>query len=158
MLAVTAIVVVPAQAASVLDLQPYRLATSVTLDGGDGRAALATLTSLHPGIDRWYLLTLDTGTAVRSYHLENPLPLTQSLSLDNDSRLGLVLTGGGAALRCALWREGRDGRGGNEPRVGALDAARSTGLAYAPLCNDRLYLRNPAARPSRRSSSLAALS
>jgi len=121
-------------AMTIVDLQPYRRATTVAAP--DGRI-VAELIDLNPNIDDWYLLTLRIGAdAAIAYHLENPRPDAQTLTLDANAPTGVRLVGREHSDDCALW----DDAGG-----GALAQARRTGLPYAPLCDDRLYLRNPVA-------------
>lgn len=107
---------------SVLDLQPFR-DTVTAADAKTG--AEITLISLNPNVRAWYLLQVKTGKTVASYHLENPQPESRALTLDP---AGPALVVGGK--RCQPWADG------------GLDKARNSGLPYAPLCGDGLYLRN----------------
>jgi hypothetical protein len=116
--------------ATIVDLQPFRDASSVASGG-----AAATLIDLNPRVNDWYLLSLRVGAAESPvwYHLENPEPDSQTLTLDPDHPNGIRLTAGGRNTDCVLW----DASG-----AGALSRAKDSGLPYAPICDDRLYLRN----------------
>lgn len=110
---------------TVLDLQP-RVATSmVALAGGHS----ARLVEPAPAIGRWHLLTLDAGQrGETTYHLEVADPLSEPPRLEPAAggRLVLHYQRGDA---CSL-------------AIGGLAAARRQGLAFAPLCGGRLFLRN----------------
>jgi hypothetical protein len=117
---------------SILELQPFRSVEHVALEYAAAGRGSATLVNINPTINVWFLLTLDA-PAPRSYHLENPRPLEQRPRL---------LTGGGRALRigglagsepCDVWSAARN----------ALEEAADSRLPYAPLCDGRLYVRNP---------------
>ncbi len=123
----------PVGARTIVELQSVRRSQTVALEDGAGRRGSATLTNLNPAINAWFVLTLpgsDRREAV-SYHLENAAPSAQRIALDPARPGELTLTVAGLVHRCALWP-------GN-----ALDQARRTALPYAPLCDARLYLRNP---------------
>ncbi len=112
------------------ELQPFRHEVSAPLK--DGR--VVRLISLNPGVNAWFLLRLENaeGRVLESYHLENPDPEGTRLSLFTEGRPALVVERATGARRCAPWLGG----------LGALAQARKTGLPFAPLCGDRLYLRN----------------
>jgi hypothetical protein len=114
---------------TILELQPFRSAQSVAIPGPDGRSGRATLVDLNPDANAWFLLTLERGGEQTSYHLQNADPRAQHLRLAQD---GLVLSAGGPDFGCALWA------GDAAP----LAQASASGLPYAPLCGNRLYLRN----------------
>ena len=120
---------------SIVELQPFRRSSAIAVDTAGGVHLTVTLTNLNPQINAWFLLTLHaTGEAgTRSYHIENIQPQTQVLALDQSYPDGLRITSSGRTANCALWPEG-------QPTV--LDRARQSGLPDAPICNDRLYLRN----------------
>lgn len=107
---------------SIVQLQPFREET---------RAAQSLLIDLNPRINEWFLLGIvrDSGE-VRYYHLENPAPATQSLTLDPD---GALLLRSGAHDLCSV-----------RLPSGAADLERTahSGLPYAPLCSGQLLLRN----------------
>jgi hypothetical protein len=118
---------------SVIDLQPFRTSRSIALPGGRGTV---TLIDLNPAVHAWLLLNVETadGASEVPYHLENPDPDGQRVTLEDDFPDGLVLRTSGREQRCALW----SGSGRT-----ALEDARTSGRVYAPLCGARLYLRNP---------------
>ncbi|MCB2149013.1 MAG: hypothetical protein KQI81_21205 [Deltaproteobacteria bacterium] len=121
---------------TVVDLQPFRHSTSLRIDLPDGPPADATLIDLNPRIGRWYLLQIGRkgDAAPAEYHLENPFPARQRLTLDKMAPDGLTLLRAGEALRCPLWKPFGHS---------ALDAARHSRQVFAPLCNGTVYLRNP---------------
>lgn len=111
----------------ILALQP-RLATS-TLELAGGRTARLDIPA--PSNGAWALLTLDRGTPREvTYHLETAIDLAQPPRLDAAQ--------GGRLLVRPLSGEACD--------IGfaALEAARRSARPYAPLCDGRLFLRNPA--------------
>jgi hypothetical protein len=124
-------------ARSVLDLQPYRRADSIAVTSGAGREGTATLVNLHAGINAWHLLTVawKDASEPRAYHLENPDPRARRVLLDPSHPSGVVLVDASGRTTCDLF-------GG--PAPGALESARLSRQIYPPLCNGRLYLRNPA--------------
>lgn len=115
---------------TIVELQPFRDESSVALPGG-----VATLIELNPHVNDWYVLSLRAG-AVESpvwYHLENPDPDSQTLTLDPEHPNGIRLTVSGRNTDCVLWDASGDG---------PLSRAKDSGLPYAPICDDRLYVRN----------------
>jgi len=119
---------------TIVELQPHRQTYSIPLPGEGGSAGRATLLNLNPHINVWYLLRLQgSGGTEMSYHVENPHPRSQTLSLDAAYPHGLILAGSAGWEVCTLW-----GKGGSGP---LQDAARSN-MPYAPVCGARLYLRN----------------
>jgi hypothetical protein len=125
------------QPKTVVELQQFRSTNSIRVDLPDGTQAGVTLINLNPHVNRWYLLRIiQNGSAVADdYHLENPFPEHQQVLLDQQSPDGLILTGEAEDIRCPLWKP---------LSGGALYAARRLQQVYAPLCDGRLYLRNPA--------------
>lgn len=114
---------------SVIDLQRFRQVTQGRAPTG-AAVVTATLTDLNPLVHAWYLLELrDTDGRVSRYHLELPAPLGQRLLLDSVDGSRLLITGPGGDVRCDLSGE-QD-----------LTSAVRRHLAYAPLCNGHLYLR-----------------
>lgn len=117
-------------------LQPFR--AEETMQAADGTSL--RLISLNPRMNAWFLLEVTRPGARRSesYHLENPMPKDWQISLSKGATPvgagGLQVTAGGQVLRCDLF--GSDG-------AGPIKAARATGLAYAPLCDNHLFVRNP---------------
>jgi hypothetical protein len=120
---------------TIIELQPFRETTSVELPSSGGRAA-ATLINLNPRVNAWFLLSLQrsAGGRVSVYHLENPQPKVQALSVGASHPYGIRISVGGRDVDCELWRD---------ETGGPLPQAQASGLPYAPLCEDRLYLRNP---------------
>jgi len=99
--------------------------------GSDGRRGAATLVSLNPVFDAWYLLALDWGNGSKHYyHLDNGAPETQAVTLDPGYHAGLMLSTGTQRYLCEFW----DGQ--------TLENAAAKPIPYAPLCGGRLFLRN----------------
>ncbi len=130
----------PTATITVLDLQPFRRVSKVGIKMAGGGKGTATLTELNPRINAWYLLELDWQDPGESrllhhasYHLENPDPHgLKDIRLDA-SVGGLHLRLDGESLDCALWT--------GVPTT-QLEKAQKSALPYAPMCNDRMYLRN----------------
>ena len=97
---------------------------------------MASLTNLNPHINTWFVLSIEWGSTgdVDSYHLESGFPEGQRLALDSTFPSGMVIETEGESVRCDLW---------SDRTSGPIAKARGTGLAFAPLCGGRLYLRNP---------------
>jgi hypothetical protein len=119
-------------AKTIVELQPFRRSTTATVRDAQGQTGAATLINLNPAVNAWYLLVLNWGGSrgTRSYHLENPSPGTQLLALGGAG--ALEITESGRAADCAPWSREPD----------ELERARASGLPYAPLCANKLYLRN----------------
>jgi hypothetical protein len=119
---------------TIIELQPFRRASSVEFQV-PGDQGVATLINLNPQVNAWFLLTLRWVIAGKSvsYHLENPLPKVQMLTVSADQRNGIRISVGGRDMDCVLWPDGQ---------ITILQQARRSDLPYAPLCEDRLYLRN----------------
>jgi hypothetical protein len=122
---------------TIVELQPFRQATGIEFQMA-GDWGQATLVNLNPQINAWFLLTLWRPGApdATSYHLENPSPTTQTLALSEAYPYGIRISAAGRSTDCELWPAGRTTQ---------LQQARQTDLPYGPLCDDRLYLRNPVA-------------
>jgi len=122
---------------TILELQQFRRLSRVAIVGPQGQLGTASLTEINPRIDAWFVLTLDwSASAGRlSYHLENPQPHSQRIELTESSEGGLRLISNGREFNCRLWTA--DG-------AAALVQAQRSALPLAPLCDGRLYLRNPA--------------
>ncbi len=122
---------------TIVELQPFRRSESVEFPAGHDPGS-ATLVDLNPQINSWFLLTLRsvaTGKLL-AYHLENPKPRIQMLRLIPTNPFGIELIVGGHAVDCNLWRDGA---------ATPLEQAQRGDLPYAPLCGDRLFLRNQVA-------------
>ena len=118
-----------------IDLQLDWQSSTVEIEDGSGRRGRATLIDLNPRVHAWLLLTLgwEGSPAPETYHLENPDAPSQRVRLDPGHPVGVVLESpGGAAMRCDLWSvTSREG----------LAQAKASPTPYAPLCRERLYLR-----------------
>jgi hypothetical protein len=121
---------------TIVELQPFRDSTRLDFKR-PGDRGVARLVNLNPRINAWFLLSLqrDADAPALSYHLENPRPNTQTLSLSARGD-GLRITVAGRDTECELWRDGQ---------ANVLQQAQRSELPYAPLCSDRLYLRNAVA-------------
>lgn len=121
---------------TILQLQPFRQSESRPLGAPGGRPGSATLVNLNPRLNSWLLLLLDRGggDAPLAFHLENPDPGRQRIRLADAPARGVVITTAGESRDCVLW---------TDDLRGPLAEARRSALPYAPLCGDRLYLRNP---------------
>lgn len=119
--------------APIVRLQAGRKVQSVDLRGL-ATPATATLVNLVPSSGTWYLLEIvsETGTPA-VYHLETISPGQVELSDIQGGSLRLV--NGGLVTFCVPW----SGTGGGE-----LASARGSGFPFVPICDGRLYLRNPA--------------
>jgi hypothetical protein len=117
-------------AKSIVDLQQFRTSEAVTMTAPDGRSRTASLVSLNPFSNAWFLLSL-TG-AHQSYHLENPDPQGRQIQLARSEPWGLVIADGSGTYNCDLWT------GSPSP----LEQASASHVPYAPVCDGRLYLRN----------------
>jgi hypothetical protein len=98
---------------NILELQPFSETTA---------RGTATLVNLNPVINAWYVLTV-SGV---SYHLENANPRGSKFFLDAG---GFVIAEGNNRHACDLFD--------------ALERGRSSRLIYYPMCDGRVYLRNP---------------
>jgi len=118
---------------TIVELQEFRSTDSIPIRSKDGKQGRATLINLNPAINAWYLLEVAwTGASEVAYHLENPKPGAQRLLLDETYPAGLVILNGKNRYPCDLV-EGD-----------TLVQARGSRLIFQPLCEGRIYLRNPA--------------
>jgi len=123
-----------AVAKSIVGLQPFREVVANPIEAAGGRGT-ATLVNLNPQINTRYLLTVHwPDGSESSYDLENPQPHSQKLALDSNFLTGIELLDGGTRRPCNLFAGGS---------TNPLEVARKSPVAYAPLCDGRLYLRNP---------------
>ncbi|SMX36433.1 hypothetical protein MAA8898_00867 [Maliponia aquimaris] len=116
---------------SILEIQPFR--TTQTAQGADGTSY--ELVSLNPGVNAWFVLTVSsTGywSTTRQFHLELADPENTTMQLAPGDEPTLVIGGEATEMRCAPWS-------GRRPE---LDEAQYRGLPYAPICDERVYLRN----------------
>lgn len=114
---------------SVIEMAPMRTTQeTVAADGTTYR-----LTSLHPGVNRWYLLEIQAeGAGAQRFHFENADAQTWTLTLTGGDQPELSIAGLGSQDSCTPWT--------GEPS--ALATAAGSGLPYAPLCGQKIYLRN----------------
>jgi len=122
---------------TIVELQQFRETTSIHVKSRAGREGVATLVNLNPAINVWYLLRIawNSGAREQTYHLENPEPQVRRILLDKTYPSGIVIVDGKKPYRCDLF--GAD-------TLNALDQASSSRFIFAPLCERRLALRNPA--------------
>lgn len=109
---------------SVVEFQPFR--AELTGRGADGTPL--RLTSLNPFVNAWFVLETGEGRAARSWHLENAAPELFTVSLGADGT-ALTIESSAGVVTCTPWD-------------GALEEARDSGLPYAPICEQHLFLRN----------------
>ncbi len=120
---------------SVVEMQPFRKTTSMAIRNNTGLKGVATLTNLNSRINEWLLLKLewdDGGSG--SYHLENLEPTSQEIVLNPQFPYGIVIVTKDKRQEYELWS--------GYPKS-VLAKARGLGKPYAPICDSRLYLRNP---------------
>ena len=119
------------RAKTIVELQPFRNGTSAVLPNS-GKSA--RLISLNPATNAWFLFLIgeDDEEDQKSFHIENPDPTGQGISLVADPAPALIVSGSTGVKRCELWSD----------EGFMLEDARATDLPYAPLCGGRLYLRN----------------
>ncbi len=124
------------QIESVIDLQPFRTVQSLSLQLPNGKPVEITLINLNSNVNQWYILRLSNGNTgkIEDYHLENPYPASQRITLDETSADYVVLTREGKVVSCPSW---------NLFESGELAVARKSRQVFAPLCNGNMYLRNP---------------
>jgi hypothetical protein len=120
---------------SVVELQQFRETTSIPIENQTGLKGKATLINLNPFINTWFLLRLEwaDGRSGETYHLENNDPRVDQIRLDPQFPQGIVIVSQEGNVPCDLWRAASQA---------PLDLARASGDTYAPLCGERLYLRN----------------
>jgi len=120
---------------TIVDLQEFRQTTLSPIRSGEGAEGTATLVNLNPRINAWYLLQVAwQNGSESSYHLENPEPYSRRLALDSKYPFGIEILEGKASYPCNLFGGGS---------TNSLNLARSSQLIYAPLCDNRIFLRNP---------------
>jgi hypothetical protein len=120
---------------TVIELQQFRRSESITIRNKAGGEGTATLINLNPLINTWFILLIQwQDTSVPEvYHLENPSSGTQTIVLDPAYPEGIVMVSETGLSRYALWA--------NTGESELLKAAKS-GQSYAPLCAERVFLRN----------------
>jgi hypothetical protein len=120
---------------TVIELQQFRKTSSIAIRESTGREGVATLINLNPMINTWYLLLVQwrENDPVEAYHLENPAPENQKLLLDPGYPESIMIHSSKEKSHCELWSVSSGS--------GLADAAGS-GNIYAPLCGERVFLRN----------------
>ena len=119
----------------VVSLQRFRETSSIRIRFAEGDG-IAVLINLNPTVSTWYLLKVVSQSGSEAfYHLENPEPRSRRLILDPGYAFGIEILDKTARFPCNLF--------GGSP-TNYLDQAKTSGLIYAPLCDSRVYLRNPA--------------
>ena len=121
---------------TIVELQQLRDTKSIKISGPGGQQGVATLINLNPDINVWYLLELNwhAGATPTAYHLENPYPKRQRLLLDESHPGGITIAEGPRSFSCELW---------TGSAAQSLEVAKRSRAVYAPLCDNRLYVRNP---------------
>jgi hypothetical protein len=122
---------------TILELQQFRESSSARIRSAAGKEGTATLVNLNPAINAWYLLKVawKNGSPEGAYHLENASPRSARIFLDEKNPSGLVIAEGARRYSCDLF-------GSDSPN--ALEQGKASRLVYYPLCDHRIYLRNPA--------------
>lgn len=116
---------------TIRELQPFRTAAHAT--SADGIEV--TLTSLNPNANSWFLLDVSDparGQRAVTYHLELADPEKTVVSLASGDDPALVFESDGIVARCSPWLG----------RTTELDRAAGTDLPYAPVCDNRAFVRN----------------
>jgi hypothetical protein len=125
----------PDAAMSILDLQSFRQTSSNRIKSDGGIQGTVTLVNLNPAANAWYVLEVDwQGGSKFFYHLENPQPRTEEVSLDPKYPSGIEISEGNTRYSCNLFASKTNGQ---------LEQARNSQAPYASLCDGRLFLRNP---------------
>jgi hypothetical protein len=122
---------------SVIQLQQFREATTLEINDGADREGEATLVNLNPRANGWFLLGVEWADHLMGgvYHLENAWPERQQIALEAAHPHGLVIIDQERGPHvCDLWSAS-----------GQIDLPRAAvaGKPYVPLCDGRLFLRNP---------------
>lgn len=114
---------------NIVELQPFRSTETARLSDGQE----IKLISLNPNVNSWFILQVGKWNWNRVYHIQNPSPGGQTVSLSKGPDPRLVVTIGGKETSCAPWANGDK----------SLSGARATHDPYAPICQGHLFLRNP---------------
>jgi hypothetical protein len=123
------------QTKSILDLQPFCQTSSNRIRSETGLQGTVTLLNLNPAVNAWYVMEVEWQDGSKSsYHLENPQPRTQKVFLDPRFPSGIEISEGNVRYPCNLFANKVNG---------PLDQVRNSQAPYAPLCDGRLFLRNP---------------
>ena len=119
-------------ATSIIDLQTHRTIQTSSVLKPNGKPLNIRLINLNPLVNSQFLLEFDSSdrSDVRSFHIENPNPLTQSIGLMVSGSAGILISAGNRTRSCLF--------GDNA----ALEEAHRMRLAFVPLCDGKLYVRN----------------
>ena len=127
----------PAQAPlTIVELQPFRTQATVAMLPVGGATTYATLVSLNPHVNSWFLLHVDftDGRPRRTFHLQKARPGPALLvTAEQQERLLFDFSDGSPGCLLPL------SAASTSP---SLDSAQRSGLPFAPLCDGRLYVRN----------------
>ena len=130
---------------SILHLQKNLQTTTIEHPTSD---YIVNFYDLNPAVGSWYIIefidkkkravaTSDNESLPESYsrffHIENPWPGKQTVSLSKDFNQGLVLQKEGKSINCTLWQK-------SSPRQ--LIALQKKSKPYIPICENALFLRN----------------
>ncbi|MCC5968347.1 MAG: hypothetical protein JJU15_00180 [Pararhodobacter sp.] len=110
---------------SVIDFQPFRAEAFATLPDGTP----LRLTALNPRANAWFVLETGNGNGARSWHLENAAPGAFTIALGQGDAPAIEIISESGRNTCRPWE-------------GELEAAARSGLPYAPICEQQIYLRN----------------
>jgi|SRR5581483_518783 len=122
---------------SIIELQQFRTSSSIRITASTQNQAIATLINLNPGVNTWFILEVSQNGrgASQNWHLENPNSGSRKLLLDPGFPAGIVVVEGNQRFPCHIFQPAS--------RNSILSAAASQ-LIYYPLCDGRIYVRNPA--------------
>jgi len=110
---------------SVIEFQPFRAELSATLPNGEALRLIA----LNTRVNAWFVLETGSGDAARSWHLESAAPGAFTLALSGGESPAIEIISEAGRNTCRPWE-------------GALQEAARSGLPYAPICDQQIYLRN----------------
>ncbi len=91
-----------------------------------------TLINLNPAINSWFLYAYRASKKSVVYHLENPQPTKQMITLSKKPDLYLEITKNGQMFACDITPERIAER---------VSQAEKSGESYIPLCDNRIYIR-----------------
>lgn len=128
----------PRMPMTIVELQAGRTQETVALTDSARQPGTIRLTNLNPFVNSQFLLTLHGPDQAEelNFPIENPEPDRSRLSLSTRQPGTVVIHARDLVQQCVLWPGD------------AMAKARQSPLAFAPLCDGRLYLRN-AVRGSR---------
>lgn len=120
---------------TVVELQRFRILSTAKIQTNTGMQGEAALINLNPHVNVWYLLVLKWEGVKKpdTYHLENRFPAKQTLLLKDEFPMGIVIQSLGEQDQFGLWQS---------IAKGPLSEARKSNALFAPVCDNRVYLRN----------------